>query len=131
MLIEDFLALFRSSSSEAVTQRCSVKKLFFCEFCEISKNTFFLQNTSGWALLYTTGWGRTKNNSWYLYTIRRKNFAMAHQKQQMKSTAEAIFKGKYRNTRKKCEMWNRLKVNKKDATMPQWRCSDVFFYCCC
>ena len=52
-------------SSEVVTQRCSVKKLFLeisqnsqehicakaqvfsCEFFEICKNTFFLQNSSG------------------------------------------------------------------------------------
>ena len=49
-------------SSEAVVQRCSVKKMFLktlqnsqentraqlfsCEFCEVFKNTFFLQNTS-------------------------------------------------------------------------------------
>ena len=33
--------LITFSSSEAVVWRCSVKQVFPCEFCEISKNTFF------------------------------------------------------------------------------------------
>ena len=45
---------------EAVVQRCSVKKVlkkeslaqvFSCEFCEISKNTFFIEHL-WWLLLY-------------------------------------------------------------------------------
>ena len=37
-------------STEAVIRRCSIKKVFSCEFCKISKNNFFF---TGWRLLLT------------------------------------------------------------------------------
>ena len=67
---------------------------------------------------------KNKNNSWYFYTIRIKNFAMAHQKQQIKSATKYIIKGNNRNTRRKCKIGSKL--TKKTSQRRQWRRSDVF-----
>ena len=151
MFIEDLLVFFRRSSSETVAQRCSVKEVFL----EISQNSqentcawvsffkihrcfpvnfakflripFFNRTpvvaASGSSV--HNGLRKNKNSSWYLHTIRKKNFEMAHQKQQIKSASKYILKGSNRRTRKKCEIDSKL--TKKTPQRRQWRRSDVFF----
>ena len=50
------MAASEKLKADAAVRRCSVKKVFlkisqtkgvFCEFCEIFKNTFFIENASG------------------------------------------------------------------------------------
>ena len=77
-------------STEAVIRRCSIKKVFSCEFCKISKNNFFfyrlattsdcssvfLKISSFWSSKWwnTTQWILKSTDSADLKVLQEKNF---------------------------------------------------------